>query len=224
MDKLSDLQERNNDPEAYRQRLIDANKEEPQPQSVAPEKPGIDYIKILTDAAIRNPKEVNEFMDEYVGKEGKALLIDGIKQSNPAYAHIVDRIFPTSHNNGNASRNLKDASGRDFDDSNSLDDNDPDKSYDIPDTEILDEVRAFSTSLHLTGYGWSAISDQIFRKYDIDWNPLKIKDIVLKNLAWRNRDIQEKKTAIPDPVPQPQSQPQPEPHRGYIRRLWRTIW
>ncbi|MDP2363417.1 MAG: hypothetical protein Q8M94_06560, partial [Ignavibacteria bacterium] len=101
-----------------------------------------------------------------------------------------------------------------------LDDNDPAKSYDIPDTEILDEVRAFSTSLHLSGYGWAAISDQVFRKYDIDWNPLKIKDIVLKSLAWRNRDVQEKKVATPDPIPQPQ----PEPHRGYIRRLLHAIW
>ena len=184
------------------------------------EKQGIDYIKILTDAAIRNPKEVNEFMDEYIGKEGKALLISGIKESNPAYALIVDRIFPASNNNGNSPGRSPQPQGEDFDDSNPLDDNDPTKSYDIPDTEILDEVRAFSTSLHLSGYGWSAISDQVFRKYDIDWNPLKIKDIVLKSLAWRNRDVQEKKTVTPDPVPQPQ----PEPHRGYIRRLLHAIW
>ena len=181
---------------------------------------GMDYVKILTDAAMRNPREVNEFLDEYVGKEGKALLIDGIKQSNPAYALIVDKIFPSSNGNGNSPRNSPQAQGEDFDDANPLDDNNPDKSYDIPDTEILDEVRAFATSLHLTGYGWSAISDQIFRKYDIDWNPLKIKDIVLKSLAWRNRDVQEKKTVTPDPIPQPQ----PEPHRGYIRRLLHAIW
>lgn len=189
--------------------------EQSQPEAA---KPKLDLGKILTDAAMRHPKEVNEFLDEYVGSEGKELLISTIAQTHPGYAPVIEKLFPTTNNNnGNGSHEKFD------NDSNPLDDNDETKDYDIPDTEILDEIRAFACSLHLSGYGWAAISDQIFSKYDIDWNPLKIKDIVLKNLAWNHRTLQPQSQVIPTmPLGAPQK-PQDE-RKGIIRRFIGWLW
>lgn len=186
----------------YDKSIIGNQLEKPQLETQSQPQTQIDYIKILTDAALRHPKEVNHFLDTVIGKPGKSLLISGLKQSNPQYAMIIDRIFPvngngngerptTRRNNYNNDIDSDSDSDIDYDDSgNPLDDNEHGKDYSIPDTEILDEIRAFACSLHLSGYGWSAISDQIFSKYDIDWNPLKIKDIVLKNLAWNHKSLQ----------------------------------
>ncbi len=185
----------------------------PTPQSkpaTIENKPKIDLGKILTDAAMRHPKEVNQFLDEYVGREGKSLLISTVKETNPAYAGIINKLFPDKNSNG---------SHEIIDDSNPLDDNDTEKDYDIPDTEILDEVRQFACSLHLSGYGWAQISDQIFQKYDIDWNPLKIKDIVLKNLAWNHR-VQQDTPKIPIETPQKL----PDDKKGVIRRFVGWLW
>lgn len=187
---------------------------EPKPQAEAPK---LDLGKILTDAALRHPKEVNEFLNEYVGSEGKSLIISTLSQTNPKYAPVIEKLFPVN-GNGNTHKSLE-KGNEELDDNNPLDDNDPEKDYDIPDTEILDEVRTFACSLHLSGYGWSAISDQIFAKYDIDWNPLKVKDIVLKNLAWNHRTLQASQK-IPLEAPQ---KPQDE-RKGIIRRFMGWLW
>lgn len=185
------------------------------PQPAAPK---LDLGKILTDAAMRHPKEVNNFLDEYVGSEGKSLLLSTITQTHPGYAPVIEKLFPTNNNkNGNGSHKIE------IEDSNPLDDNDETKDYDIPDTEILDEVRNFACSLHLSGYGWAQIGDQIYSKYDIDWNPLKIKDIVLKNLAWNHRNYKIESQPIPTmPLGVPQK-PQDE-KKGLIRRFISWLW
>lgn len=182
---------------------------EPKP----PEKPKIDLFKILTDAAMRHPAKVNMLLDECVGSEGKSLIISGIKEAKPELAIIIDRIFPDKNKqNNNGSHEIEQ------DDSNPLDDNDESKDYNIPDTEMLNEVRDFACSLHLSGYGWAQIGDLIYSKYDIDWNPLKIKDIVLKNLAWNHRTLQPQSQPIPQIAPTDTQKPQDE-RKGLIRRF-----
>ena len=212
MDKLSDLQERNNDQEGYRQKLIDANN--PQP---AAEKPKIDLFKILTDAAIRHPQEVNKFLDDYVGAQGKSLIISSLNEAKPELSPIINKIFPTkSNHNGSGKHEI-------VDDSNPLDDNDEDKDYSIPDTEILNEIRQFACDMHLGGYGWSQISDSIFAKFDVDWNPLKVKDIVLKNLAWNHRTQLQPQSQPQNIVPEAIQKPQ-EQRLGLIRRFIHYIY
>ncbi len=73
--------------------------------------------------------------------------------------------------------------------------------------------------MHLSGYGWSQISDSIFQKYDVDWNPLKIKDIVLKNLAWNHRTQRD----TPKIPPQATTIKQDE-QKGIIRRFVSWLW
>ena len=188
----------------------------PQPQPAA-EKPKIDLFKILTDAAIRHPQEVNKFLDDYVGAQGKSLIISSLNEAKPELSPIINKIFPVkSNHNGSGKHEI-------VDDSNPLDDNDEDKDYSIPDTEILNEIRQFACDMHLGGYGWSQISDSIFAKFDVDWNPLKVKDIVLKNLAWNHRTLQPQIHPTPTmPLEAPQK-PQ-EQRLGLIRRFIHYIY
>ena len=180
-------------------------------------KPKIDLFKILTDAAIRHPGEVNKFLDDYVGAQGKSLIISSLNEAKPELSPIINKIFPVkSNHNGSGKHEI-------VDDSNPLDDNDEDKDYSIPDTEILNEIRQFACDMHLGGYGWAQISDSIFAKFDVDWNPLKVKDIVLKNLAWNHRTLQPQThptSTIPLGAPQ---KPQ-EQRLGLIRRFIHYIY
>ncbi len=57
-------------------------------------KPKLDLGKILTDAAMRHPKEVNNFLDEYVGSEGKSLILSTLSQTNPTYGAVIEKLFP----------------------------------------------------------------------------------------------------------------------------------
>jgi hypothetical protein len=182
--------------------------------------PNFDWEKLIRDLVLKHPKEIKSLiadLDPTIQNTLFALL----EAKYPSYAGIAKLILG---NNGNGNRNAVEAQGNDIDGSNPLDDNDPTKSYDIPDTEILDEIREFASSLHLGGYGWAAISDQIFSKYDVDWHPMKVKDIVLKSLAWghtlRRNDAKEVAKVIVPEV----AKVLPEPHRGLIRNVLHKLW
>jgi hypothetical protein len=207
------------EPDPYNKSIIGNQIQQPEK---APEKPKLDLFKILTDAAIRHPGEVNKFLDDYVGAPGKSLIISSLNEAKPELSPIINKIFPiksnSNHNGNGRSEHLDD-------DINPLDDNDDDKDYSIPDTEILNEIRQFACDMHLGGYGWAQISDSIYAKFDVDWNPLKVKDIVLKNLAWNHRTLQSQPQSQPQstiPLEAPQK-PQ-EQKVGLIRTVLRKLW
>ncbi len=138
----------------------------------------IDYIKILTDAAMRHPKEVNHFLDTVIGKPGKSLLISGIKQSNPQYALIIDRIFPVNGNNSEIE----------------LDDNEPAPSSFNPhrhtrnleneeeslDDELWDEAMEYANERLNKGDRYATISDKLWARYQIDLSSAQVKSYLMR--------------------------------------------
>ncbi len=180
------------------------------------------WEKLVREMVMKHPREIKGLLAD-IDPEVQTALFEIISQKYPGYDNIIKLLL---RNNGNASGNALQPRGKDVDQGNVLDDNDPEKSYDIPDTEILDEIRQFACSLHLGGYGWAAISDQIFAKYDVDWNPLKVKDVVLKSLAWNHRNaVQPTLTSGSGSGSGSEAtKTVPEPYRGLVRKFFHRIW
>lgn len=99
----------------------------------------------------------------------------------------------------------------------------------IPDKEILDEIIEYAITLHFAGHDWAQISDLIYQKYDVDWHFQRVKNIVLKKLAWQSRA---QVYDIPNDIRKTSKEKDNEDVRekeekeelGIIRKLFKKLW
>lgn len=57
----------------------------------------------------------------------------------------------------------------------------------VPDPEINDEIRAFATSRFMDGVRWGEICDEILIKYDVEYHPMTLREIVQRALIWKEK-------------------------------------
>jgi hypothetical protein len=164
----------------YDKSLIGSQIEQPeQPEQTIsqPQQKNVDYVKILTDAALRHPKEVNHFLDTVIGKPGKALLISGIKQSNPQYALIIDRIFPVNGNNADETDDT-DLVPSSFDPHRHT--RNLENEEESLDDDVWDEAMEYANERLNKGDRYATISDRLWSKYQIDLSSAQVKSYLMR--------------------------------------------
>ncbi len=193
---------------------IQIEEEPPQNPNPAPQK--FDWEGLAKSIIMKHPREIKSLVKD-LDPDTREMVFQMVEAKYPGYSGIAKMVIGSG--NGEHSRDIQEEidNGYPLDDEKPQEDPEPDM-----DVDILNEAADYAGSLYMNGYNWTQISDMLYRKYDIDWHPIRVQSVVLKRLAWKSR-TQEKDVPKKEEAPKPQVIPK-EPHRGLIRKALHYLW